>query len=142
MTWKAWNGDCTSARIYTVHYWLHQRCLLVWHPLLDSNLASGSRELENLPISAVSAVFLATPDGKARQNLFNYLETWQHVKPRTNGHDLKERGLPPGPRYQQVLQRLREAWLDEDVKTENEEMKLLDLLTNRKKIVVIGTKDI
>ena len=85
-------------------------------------------QLERLPLTAVCAVFLITPDGKARQNLYNYLETWRHVKPKTNGHDLKKRGLLPGPRYQQVLQRLREAWLDEEVNTNSEEMKLLDEL--------------
>jgi tRNA nucleotidyltransferase (CCA-adding enzyme) len=85
--------------------------------------------LENLPLAAVCAVFLASPEEKAHANLFNYLETWRHIKPKTNGHDLKKRGLPPGPRYQQVLQRLRAAWLDEEVKTETEEMELLELLT-------------
>ena len=66
---------------------------------------------------------------KARQNLNKYLETWRHVKPKTNGHDLIKRGLPAGPRFQQVLLRLREAWLDEEVKTENEELILLEKLT-------------
>ena len=85
--------------------------------------------LEGLPLSAVYAVCLSVPDGEARQNLINYLEKWRHVKPKTNGHDLQKRGLPPGPRYQQVLLRLRQAWLDGEVKTEIEEMKLLDKLT-------------
>ena len=86
--------------------------------------------LEKLPPSAVYAVFLCTTDGKARQDLYNYLGNWRYVKPRTNGDDLKKLGLPPGPRYQQVLQRLREAWLDEEVQSEDEEMVLLDRLTN------------
>ena len=85
--------------------------------------------LEDLPITAVYAVFLSAPVGMAQQNLNKYLETWRHVKPKTNGHDLIKRGLPPGPRYQQVLQRLREAWLDEEIKTDQEELQLLDLLT-------------
>jgi hypothetical protein len=42
---------------------------------------------------------------------------------------LMKLGLLPGPRYQQILQRLRNAWLDEEVKTEGEEIKLLDTLT-------------
>jgi tRNA nucleotidyltransferase (CCA-adding enzyme) len=85
--------------------------------------------LEELPLTAVYAVFLSVPDGEARQNLYDYLETWRYIKPKTNGHDLKKRGLPPGPRYQQVLSRLRQARLDGEVKTEIEEMELLDILT-------------
>jgi tRNA nucleotidyltransferase (CCA-adding enzyme) len=82
--------------------------------------------LEKLSRSAVYAVFLCTTDGELRQDLYNYLENWRHVKPKTNGDDLKKLGLPPGPRYQQVLQRLREAWLDEEVHSENDELKLLE----------------
>ena len=84
--------------------------------------------LEGLPLSAVYAVCLSVPDGEARQNLINYLENWRHVKPKTNGHHLQKRGLPPGPRYQKVLSRLRLAWLDGEVETEGEEMKLLEEL--------------
>ena len=84
--------------------------------------------LEGLPLSAVYAVCLSIPDGGARQNLINYLENWRHVKPKTNGNHLKKRGLLPGPRYQHVLLSLRQAWLDGEVKSEIEEMKLLDIL--------------
>jgi hypothetical protein len=41
---------------------------------------------------------------------------------------LKKRGLPPGPRYQQILSRLRDAWLDGEVHTAGEESRLLDEL--------------
>jgi tRNA nucleotidyltransferase (CCA-adding enzyme) len=84
--------------------------------------------LEGLPLTAVQAVSLSIPDGEARQNLINYLETWRHVKPKTNGYDLMKRGLVPGPRYQQILFRLRQAWLDGEVDSESEELKLLDKL--------------
>jgi len=96
---------------------------------IDLKPSQWVRRLENIPLTAVQAVFLATPDGQVRRNLSNYLETWRHVKPKTNGHDLMKRGLPQGPRYQQVLQRLREAWLDEEVRSDDEEMELLDKLT-------------
>ena len=97
--------------------------------LIGSKPSRWVSRLQDLPLTAVYAVFLATPEGVAQQNLHKFLETWRHVKPKTNGHDLMKRGLPPGPRYQKVLQRLRDAWLDEEVKTENEELRLLDKLT-------------
>ena len=86
-------------------------------------------QLEEMPLPAVYAVFMVAPDGKARLNLYNYLETWRYIRPKTNGHDLQKRGLKPGPHYQQILQNLRDAWLDEEVKTVNEELKLLENLT-------------
>lgn len=84
--------------------------------------------LDAVPLKAVQAVSLAQPAGARRQELHDYLETWRHVKPKTTGHDLKKRGLPPGPAYQSILQRLREAWLDGEVKTVDEEMVTLEKL--------------
>jgi tRNA nucleotidyltransferase (CCA-adding enzyme) len=86
--------------------------------------------LESMPLLAVYAVYLANPEDKGSRNLRKYLETWRRLKPKTNGQALIERGLPPGPLYKQVLVRLREAWLDGEVKTEKEELNLLEELTN------------
>jgi hypothetical protein len=58
------------------------------------------------------------------------MQIWRHIKPKASGYDLIERGLPVGPRYQQILERLRQAWLDGEVTTEREEIKLLDSLTD------------
>jgi hypothetical protein len=38
---------------------------------------------------------------------------------------LKARGISPGPQYKNILQKLRAAWLDGDVKTLADEEKLL-----------------
>jgi len=84
--------------------------------------------LDAVLLNAVQAVYLGLPVGPARQVLYDYLETWRHVKPKTTGHDLKKRGLPQGPVYKSILQRLRAAWLDGEVATVEEEMGLLDKL--------------
>jgi hypothetical protein len=41
---------------------------------------------------------------------------------------LKTRGIPPGRIYQEILGRLRAAWLDGEVKTDLEEQVLLEKL--------------
>jgi len=81
--------------------------------------------LDDVPELAVYTIKLSSK-GKTQQALQNYLQKWQHVKPVTTGHDLKERGLPPGPEYQNVLRELRNAWLDGEVKSEKEEIALLE----------------
>jgi tRNA nucleotidyltransferase (CCA-adding enzyme) len=60
--------------------------------------------------------------------LHEYLETWQKIKPFTSGDDLKDIGLEPGPKYKEILSRLRAAWLDEEVNTEKEEINLRNRL--------------
>ncbi len=84
--------------------------------------------LDEIPLKAVQAVSLALPAGPARQALRDYLETWRHVKPKTTGHTLLKRGLPPGSVYQSILRRLRESRLDGEVKTDAEELDLLEKL--------------
>lgn len=84
--------------------------------------------LDEIPLKAVQVVFLALPNDPVRQELRDYLETWRHVRPKTTGHDLKKRNLPPGPAYRSILRRLRAAWLDGEVKTVDEELALLDKL--------------
>ncbi len=86
--------------------------------------------LDDLPVTAAYAVYLAVPAGQARRNLQNYLEIWRGLKPVTTGHTLMKRGLQPGPRFQHILTRLRQAWLDGEVHSELEETKLLEKLTN------------
>jgi tRNA nucleotidyltransferase (CCA-adding enzyme) len=84
--------------------------------------------LDEIPIKSVQAVFLGLPDGPVRNVLRTYLTTWRHIKPQTTGHDLKKRGLLPGPEYKTILRRLRNAWLDGEVKSVKEELVLLDNL--------------
>ncbi len=88
--------------------------------------------LDEIPLKAIQAVSLGLPAGPARQKLRDYLETWRHVRPKTTGHTLLKRGIPTGPVYQSILRRLRDARLDGEVKTINEEMDLLGKLTRNK----------
>lgn len=92
--------------------------------------SAWAERLEDVPPLAVYAAHL-TARGRARKSLQEYLARWRHVKPQTTGHDLKRLGLPPGPQYQSILRQLRNAWLDGEVQTVEEEMALLRRLLTR-----------
>lgn len=80
--------------------------------------------LEKLPPLSIYAVYLVS-----RENaLLSYISIWRHVKPRTTGSDLKAYGLAPGPRFSEILIRLRSAWLDGEVTNESQEKDLLATL--------------
>lgn len=80
--------------------------------------------LEKLPPLSIYAVYLVS-----RENaLLSYISIWRHVKPRTTGSDLKAYGLAPGPRFSEILMRLRSAWLDGEVTNESQEKDLLATL--------------
>ena len=80
------------------------------------------------PLNAVEAVYFIAPDEKIKDVFFKYLAEWRHVKPHITGDDLSERGLEPGPRYGEIIRRLRAAWLDGEIKSKEQESKLLDEL--------------
>jgi tRNA nucleotidyltransferase (CCA-adding enzyme) len=104
--------------------------------LFETNLAAliglkpseAVEVLEGYSFKALEVVSAALPDGEIKNILLQYLSEWWHVKPKTTGHDLKKQGIPPGPKYTEILHRLRAAWLDGEVKTEEEEKSLLSNL--------------
>jgi tRNA nucleotidyltransferase (CCA-adding enzyme) len=97
-------------------------------PALVGSPPSGwAGRLEDVPELAVYAVSFMV-GGQAKQALESYLKTWRHIKPKTTGHDLKKLGLPPGPRYQNILRELRDAWLDGVIHSEKEESAVLERL--------------
>jgi len=80
--------------------------------------------LDDVPALSIYAVWLL----KNESALLDYLTQWQFIKPHTDGVELKRRGLEPGPRFGEILHQLRAAWLDGDLKTYEDEEKLLEKL--------------
>jgi tRNA nucleotidyltransferase (CCA-adding enzyme) len=81
-----------------------------------------------VPLLSLYAVYLASDDEILRSRLSDFVSRWRYVAPQTTGLDLRARGLPAGPRYRQILDRLRAAWLDGEVATPEQERELLDKL--------------
>lgn len=84
--------------------------------------------LDQLPLLSIYAVFIAEPDSASNGLLQEYALRWRNVHPRVKGSTLIALGLPPGPRYQTILDRLRAAWLDGEVSSAEEEQVLLQEL--------------
>lgn len=61
-----------------------------------------------------------------------FLTTYQQVKPILTGADLKAMGLKPGPKFKEILDRLLDARLNGEIKTESEERELVTKLAGVK----------
>jgi tRNA nucleotidyltransferase (CCA-adding enzyme) len=59
-----------------------------------------------------------------------FLTTYQQIKPILTGADLKAMGLKPGPRFKKILDRLLDARLNGEVKTETEERELVQRIVS------------
>jgi tRNA nucleotidyltransferase (CCA-adding enzyme) len=138
--WVLWLMHLSEQQIESLNERLHFTASLLKAvrsaALLTTNLAvlmglkpsQAVELLEEYSIKAIEVVSCAAPDQAVRNILTKYLSEWWSVRPKTTGNDLKKRGIAPGPRYAEILRRLRAAWLDGEVKSEEEEKKLLENL--------------
>ena len=85
-------------------------------------------ELDRVSNLAIYAVYLEAKEPKYKGILSRYLSSWQHVESNITGLDLKGAGLDPGPRYAEILSRIRNAWLDGEIEDKKDEKALLKSL--------------
>jgi tRNA nucleotidyltransferase (CCA-adding enzyme) len=77
-------------------------------------------------LTALTASLLAAGSETAAEHIELYLNVLRYVKPALGGDDLLVRGVAPGPKVKEMLQRLREARLDGKVTSKREEEALVN----------------
>ena len=140
LRWLLWLMTFSNKEIASLNKRLHFTAPLLKSLLASSKLLADLTAFSNLkpsqcvvrldkfPLQAIYAVLRAAPRGKSKQALEKYLMEWRHIKARTTGNDLKTLGLEPGPKYQTILRKLRNAWLDGDVQSSGQEQRFLKTL--------------
>ncbi len=140
MLWSLWLAPLSKAELESINERLAftadlMKSLLSASALLrsvDSLVGARPSEwvgrLDDATLPAIAAVYLLSANVQVQDAISAYLKTWRHIKPATTGTDLKRRGLAPGPKYNEILSRLRAAWLDGEVKDSQQEMDLLERL--------------
>jgi tRNA nucleotidyltransferase (CCA-adding enzyme) len=96
--------------------------------LADAPPSTVFVRLQDIPKITLFAVYLTAENDKSRALLYTFITAWAKIKPTIDGHDLRARGLSPGPEYSKILERLRAAWLDEEISSPEEENALLEKL--------------
>jgi tRNA nucleotidyltransferase (CCA-adding enzyme) len=84
-----------------------------------SALTARMESAEELALAAVLLAHVAEP--AVTRAVESYLTRWRHVRPKTDGRVLLELGVPPGPVYRRLLERLRAGWLDGEITSEEQE---------------------
>ncbi len=81
--------------------------------------------LTGIPMETLLLMMALTISEIAKKRFSNYLTRYRTVKPEITGEEIGRLGFPPGPVYRQILQRLRYACLDGEVKSKEDELRLI-----------------
>jgi tRNA nucleotidyltransferase (CCA-adding enzyme) len=96
--------------------------------LVNAKTSDFVHELDPVSRLAIYGVFLSNPNETLQNRILTYIRRWSKVEPHTTGDDLRKMGLPPSPAYGQILKALRDAWLDNELDSVEEEQTLLKQL--------------
>jgi tRNA nucleotidyltransferase (CCA-adding enzyme) len=94
--------------------------------LANAKLSQIANRLEDVPALAIYAVFLASRDEQACNNIQACLNRINSITPTVTGYDLQKRGLQPGPVYKRILGAIRDGWLDGKIENVDQEKAYLD----------------
>ena len=81
--------------------------------------------LNGLPVEILLYMMAKSSDEAVKKFISLYFTQLQNVHCLITGDDLKKMGLPPGPRYREILDKVLKARLDNEVTTRDDELRLV-----------------
>ena len=94
----------------------------------SARISQVVRLLEQFSLRVLLTVRMLDLEPFWNKTLDRYVSQWRNVKLDVTGDDIRARGIPPGPAYAAILDRLRDAMLDGDIVTVADERAMLDEL--------------
>ena len=95
---------------------------------VSANPSDVVRNLDDLSDIALDVLVVAVDNQDVRKNIEIFRNELRFIQPITNGNDLLELGLMPGPDLGRILLRLKVAWLDGEISSTEEEKLLVKAL--------------
>lgn len=98
---------------------------------LSVPMSTLDRWLHDLSAEVMVFLLVRAKTAAWRQVLTQYLYVGRHCRPTVSGKDLKQMGLKPGPLFKVILDQVRDARLDGQVASREEELALARQLLNK-----------
>jgi len=93
------------------------------------------RTLEPLSGEARLFIMAKTRSEEIKKAISGYITSRESYKPFMTGEDLKKLGIPEGPVYKEVLEKLKDAKIDMNLKTKEEEAHFVDTYLMEKGLI-------
>lgn len=84
-----------------------------------------TRLLEKYPLLVVYCVYFLLDDQALKNRMADYVLKWRFIKSHSDGSTLKGLGLKPGPQFGEIINILRDKWLDGDITSDEGEIEYL-----------------
>ena len=94
--------------------------------LADTSPSGAVGMLADVRPLALYATYHASDSPEIRRVIERFITQWRFVSPSIDGHNLQRRGIPPGPIYRTILNKLRDGWLDGEIQNVDQENKLIE----------------
>jgi len=107
------------------HIWYNKASL--------SSLSPGEfcQILEKYPPLAIYSNWVTEEKEDLREKYKRFICQWRLIYPETTGDDLKQYGIPPGPIYRSILQKLRIARINKEINNKEQEKLLLEKILSK-----------
>lgn len=101
----------------------------ILHTLPGQDPSTITARLDGVNPAAMLCVYTRRNSSAEKKIMAEYMTSWRKVQPSLDGRYLASIGLPPGPCYKIILDKLRNSWLDGKINSLAEEKAvLLDLI--------------
>ncbi len=94
------------------------------------------RILEPLSREAKLFIMAKTKSEEIKKTISGYITNRDSYKPFTTGEDIKKLGIQEGPIYKEVLEALKDAKIDMNLKTKEEESHFVDIYLMEKGLII------
>ena len=94
------------------------------------------RILEPLSREAKLFIMAKTKSDEIKKTISGYITNRDSYKPFTTGEDIKKLGIQEGPIYKEVLEALKDAKIDMNLKTKEEESHFVDIYLMEKGLII------
>ncbi len=139
-----WLGKLRQTNLYAFHAilnlptWLetaiqaYRELIQGSDALLNSKPSQVTSQLDQVPSLAIYAAYLSSKDTAFRDLLQRYTFEYRQVRPHIGGKTLIAAGLAPSVDFTKILKKLREARLDGEINTDEEEEAFFQALLKAK----------
>jgi tRNA nucleotidyltransferase (CCA-adding enzyme) len=109
------------------------------HELTKLRPSEITEFMDGINPAAILCAYARIVDISERMVIDKYMTKWRKIQPGIDGEYLASIGLPPGPLYKTILEKLKAGWLDGKIHDSAEELEYINEIIKTKNVIENGS---